>query len=349
MPEQSRLQQVTRLRRLAVGALDQYPLVDPQLRLVAHGENTTFRVDAREAASSASSRFLLRVHRPNRHGRDVDSSVAIRSELEWLAAIRSSTELSVPEPVRTSEGALVAVASAAHVDGPRFCSLLRWMDGRCHSRSPHPIHLHRLGDAMARLHVQADGWTPPDGFVRMTWDRETFFGNTMEYGGLPAEAVWTLVPTPLRRQFRDVAVRAGERMDALGTSADVFGLVHADLHLDNALFAGTDVRLIDFDDCGFGPRVYDLAVALWELRHRDAYPEFRDALLAGYRARRDLPDAQAALIDTFIAVREVAFGLWYVGTAQVNPEFRASLDEELGFVERSLERLRPGLRRSGRR
>jgi hypothetical protein len=60
-------QQIARMRHLAVQALDAYPLVDPELRFVAHGENTTFRVDA--SAIDGRDRFLLRVHRPARHGR----------------------------------------------------------------------------------------------------------------------------------------------------------------------------------------------------------------------------------------------------------------------------------------
>jgi Ser/Thr protein kinase RdoA (MazF antagonist) len=124
----------------------------------------------------------------------------------------------------------------------------------------------------------------------------------------------------------------------------VVGLIHADLHLDNALFAGEDVCMIDFDDCGFGFRIYDVAVALWELRHRADYDLFRDALIEGYTAQRHLPHDQVGLIDAFIAAREVAFGLWFIGTARVNPEFRAQLDEELGFVGSSLDRLLPTVR-----
>ena len=44
-------------------------------------------------------------------------------------------------------------------------------------------------------------------------------------------------------------------------------------------------------------------------------------------------------LDTFIAAREVAFGLWFVGTAQVNPMFHANLDNELGAIRRSLDTL----------
>ena len=55
----SNRQQIARLRHLAVQALGAYPLVAPELRFVAHGEITTFRVDAMVAGGP--DRFLLRV------------------------------------------------------------------------------------------------------------------------------------------------------------------------------------------------------------------------------------------------------------------------------------------------
>jgi hypothetical protein len=124
-------EQITRLRRLAVRALDAYPLTDPQLRFVTHGENTTFKVEA-STDDGTVERFLLRVHRPGRHGRFVDADAAIRSELRWLMALRAQTDLSVPEPLLTRDGELTTTAAAAGVPQPRTCSVLRWMDGAHH-------------------------------------------------------------------------------------------------------------------------------------------------------------------------------------------------------------------------
>jgi Ser/Thr protein kinase RdoA (MazF antagonist) len=60
-------------------------------------------------------------------------------------------------------------------------------------------------------------------------------------------------------------VRQAQR--ELGASPDVFGLIHSDLHQENYLFHRGRVRAIDFDDCGWGHFVYDLAVTLSELQH----------------------------------------------------------------------------------
>ena len=307
----TRRAELIRLRHLAWAGLGRYPLAAGRLTFVAHGENTTFRHEG------ADGRHLVRVHRPQRHGREVDSEAAVGSELMWLQALRRDTGLAVPRPVLARDGALTVTVNSADV--ARVCSVLRWMDGRVHENSPRPVHLHQLGGAIAQLHRHADEWTPPPDFVRIRWDHATFFGNVMVYGDTPAARCWELLPREVRTRFRAVG---GRVFDLMASAHDV-GLIHADPHLGNALFHRGAVKLIDFDDCGTGPRVYDLAVAVWELRDRPDYPAFRDALLSGYHALRDL---DVGHLDDYIALRQVAFGLWFTGTAQVNTAFAARLD-----------------------
>jgi Ser/Thr protein kinase RdoA (MazF antagonist) len=326
MPELvSKRAQVARIRRTAVRALADYPIDAPRLTFIAHGENTTFRVDSPDA------RFLLRVHRPNRHGPGVNSQLAVASELTWLTALLADTELSVPTPIRTRSGQWTTVADDL------VCSVLGWQTGRMQATHPRPVHFQRLGGVLARLHNHASAWTPPPGYVRMRWDWETFFGNTMEYGGISAANCWDLLPTLVRTQFDEVARRMRTVMTDLGSGPDAFGLIHADLHLENALFDGNAVRLIDFDDCGFGHWLYDLAVPLWEYRDHPNYPTIHQALLTGYADHRALPDLTH--LDTFIATRHVAFALWYAGTAQLNPAFATNLTKTMTWTHQSLNQL----------
>lgn len=317
----SRRGDIARLRRIAVAALAHYPLRDGRLTFVAHGENTTFRLD------SAEGRFLVRVHRPQRHGVGVDAAAAIASEIAWLDAIRADTDLAVPEALATADGRVTIEASDG--DWTRTCSVLRWQYGRFHEGSARPIHLRRLGAAMARLHTQADAWTPPPGFTRIEWDHETFFGGVMDYGGLSVAECRERLPRGLRDRLDVVAERMAD-MD----QADDIGLIHADLHLGNALFDAGRVALIDFDDCGSGARLYDLAVSLWELRDDPDHLAYRDALLEGYLSVRNIDPTR---LDDFIALRQVGFLLWYTGMAQVNPAFAARLDIVNGWSEEMLD------------
>lgn len=307
----SRRAQIAQLRRVALAALAEYPLPDGILRFVAHGENTTFRHE------SAAGSHLIRVHRPQRHGRAVDPTLAIASELAWLTAIRTETDLFVPEPLAAQDGRPVVWSTASGLT--RVVSVLGWMHGRIFEDSARPIHLSRLGTAMAALHAHADQWVPPADFRRIIWDHAAFFGDVMTYGGVPAAKCWDLLPSTLRRRFEAVSDGVAPIM---ARDPDV-GLIHADLHLGNALFAGAQIKLIDFDDCGRGPRLYDLAVALWELRDEPDYPRYRDALCASYTTERSI---DLTHLDDYIAVRQVAFDLWYTGTAEVNPAFAARLD-----------------------
>ena len=158
----------------------------------------------------------------------------------------------------------------------------------------------------------------------------------MVYGNVDAADAWKLLPVNLHRRFTEVADKVRGVMQQLDQGPEVFGLIHADAHLDNVLFAGRQAQLIDFDDCGFGYRIYDVAVALWELRHRDDYASFNEAFIRGYTEHRPLPVDQIEHLDIFIAAREVAFGLWLAGMAETRPSLRENLAVEFGYIERSL-------------
>jgi len=52
------------------------------------------------------------------------------------------------------------------------------------------------------------------------------------------------------------------------------------------------------DDRGSGYWLCDIAVALWELRHRHDYGQFRDALISGCTQHRPIPGDLAHSLDT---------------------------------------------------
>lgn len=156
--------QLVRLRAVAMEAIMHYPIDVAHVRHVSHGENTTFRVTASDAAD-----FLLRIHRAQRHGRGVDSSAAVRSELQWLAALARESPVSAPVPLPTVGRELAIVVDNEAVPGQRVCSVLHWMSGQLREHSASPIHLGRVGRAMAELHVHAQRWSRPKNFTRITW------------------------------------------------------------------------------------------------------------------------------------------------------------------------------------
>jgi Ser/Thr protein kinase RdoA (MazF antagonist) len=112
----------------------------------------------------------------------------------------------------------------------------------------------------------------------------------------------------LTKEEREVLQKAerivADAMDQLGTSPQVYGLIHGDLHLKSLLFSpdGRPV-VIDFDTCGYGYYIYDLAVAIWNLFNREDYTDLRNALLTGYRKVRPISEKEETFIIHFVAGR----------------------------------------------
>ncbi|TMV36114.1 hypothetical protein FGG78_43935 [Thioclava sp. BHET1] len=71
------------------------------------------------------------------------------------------------------------------------------------------------------------------------------------------------------------------------------------------------LALIDFDDSGFGFRLYDLGTLMIQNLEEPAYPQLLAAALAGYEEIRPLGD-HAALLPDFVALRAMASCGWIV-------------------------------------
>lgn len=313
--------QVARLKRLALCALHEYEVAPTRMSLLSHEENTTLRVE-----DAGGGQYVLRVHRtvgsPWHPVRDVE---AVRSEMQWLAALRRDTGLGVPEPVHTKNGDLLTVATADGVPEPRVCVLFRWLGGRFHRESLTPLMLEKVGTFMARLHDHAATFAVPEGFTRHIQDNMSDEIRTGILAMLsevrPAEDVGVV---------EEATGRIQGVMDRLGTGPGVFGLIHADLHQDNYLFHRGEVRAIDFDDCGWGHHLYDFAATLFAIKGRPQYLALREALLRGYRSVRDLDPEHEALIDSFIAMRRLHIMMWYVEQRE-HPAFRDEWVEEVDW------------------
>lgn len=124
-------------------------------------------------------------------------------------------------------------------------------------------------------------------------------------------------------------------MSGLGQSPQVYGLIHNDIYQKNMLFVGDSVRVLDFDNCGWGHYLLDIGVTLAKLLPHVDYAAKREALLRGYRSQRVLPDEQIACIDSFIAARIMLLALYlasqtdHPGMSSVVPSFVAGSAQQL--------------------
>lgn len=288
---------------LAEMALDHWPGIIGKPRLVMHRENSVFRVETESGPAA------LRLHRAGYHAPE-----AIRSELDWMAHLASSG-LSVPLPMPARDGRRLVEIELAGAPA-RCADLLSWLDGEPLGRTgvlfTRPVaettaHFRELGAALARLHAVSDAWTPPAGFSRHAWDRDGLVGDEPFWGRF-----WALPEIDTEQAEFLLATRDRVRadLDAFIRTRPDFGLIHADPVRENVLVHGGGVALIDFDDSGFGFRLFDIATALIKNRHEPHFAAFQAALLAGYESQRNLADAERDALPLFMLLRALTYLGW---------------------------------------
>lgn len=281
-----------RLSAVAREALAAWGMQDAIITPVHHFHNTTFRITTRDG-----ERFALRLAQP-----DYQTDAALISELvfiEWL----ESSGVPVAAPVAASSGELVVRASARAES--RRATLSRWVDGRRVARVSRR-HAQSLGTLLARMHRASSRFVPPAAFERPKLDVAGVTGGVL---GVPRERVRSRTDPDTLVVLDAAAERYGAALAELGET----NLVHADLHGNNVRWRGGTPWAIDFDDMGWAPFAYDLAVAVWAFGAEDPPnedPGLVDALFDGYAEVSPLPPGSPTHIDELLAGRRVLDVLW---------------------------------------
>lgn len=298
-------EQATRLQDLAHAALTHWSLGRCELQLIKCRENAVFAV-----ATPKGERYALRVHRAGYH-----SDAELRSELQWMGALQAAG-FAVPELVPTRSGSSFLTLQHDGVPEPRQVDIFKWIEGSqlgnvgddvSASATELPRTFRTIGRLAARLHNHAETWPRPPGFTRHAWDAEGLVGETPFWGQF-----WELAG--VSPDERALIVRTRDRLrdelGALDRSPAVYGLIHADFAPENLLVDGEHIRLLDFDDAGYGWHLFELATSLYFHLGQPYYPAIHEATVAGYREERALPDSQLALLPMFFAARAFTYLGW---------------------------------------
>ncbi|WP_052702757.1 phosphotransferase enzyme family protein [Paenibacillus beijingensis] len=291
------------LNQIAQRAMLLYPVSSRStIRLLNYSENATYLIEDTETGDRA----ILRINRPGYHIKE-----ELEAELIWMEAIRSHSSIVVPEPITGSNGELVQLVSAGH-DGqdPYHCVMFTFLAGSApdeENESRLEIQFAKLGEITAHLHNHTSMWKDSGQLSRPTWDYETMLGSKPKWGR------WQdgLDMTPERVEvLKQAAGNVSQRLSRFGKTPDRFGLVHADLRLANLLVEDEQIKVIDFDDCGFSWFLYDLASALSFMEHKDCVPNLIRAWLKGYETVRTISDEEKEEIPTFIMLRRLTLVAW---------------------------------------
>jgi len=264
-------------------------------RPVAVRENAVF-----DAALQDGRRLALRLHRPG-----YQDARAIRAELDWIAAL-ARAGFPVPMPVPTITGGWLAET------GDRLASCTTWMNGAPLGEGGTPLgpagpaQMQAVGALLAGLHDATDALALPANLPRHAWNAEGLLGENALWGRFWETPATDAAGRALLRAARDAAAA---RLTDLAASGADYGLIHADALRENILVLPDGLALIDFDDAGWGFRMYDLGTAMVQGLAEPGAADLAAALLTGYGAHRALPGDAHDLV-LFTALRAFASAGW---------------------------------------
>lgn len=311
--------------KIATLALKNYGMEQTdEVSMIVLSENATYMVKNKKTGAKDG---VMRVSRPGYHTLD-----ELNSEMKWLRQINEYTPLIVANPLKGLNGQNIQV-----VTGPDkqnyFCVICEFLSGISPDENNEEQMVKQfkyLGETTAYLHRQTEIWNGTKKLNRIDWTFDNIIGKTPKWGD------WRKFPdmTPEAQAYLEEIVQIIEkRLMRYGKNENNYGLIHADLRLANLLIEGEQIKVIDFDDCGFGWHLHDLASALSFIEEKPIVPKLVNAWLSGYKKVLPFTDTDFEEIDTFIMMRRLQLTAWLGSHQQSGPVAELSIGWMNGTLE----------------
>ena len=242
-------QQRRHLRAVALRAVANYDIPVATIALINAGFNFTYRV-----TTTSGEKLALRLNINSR--RSIDNLLA---EVSWTSALATSSSVHVPVPQRSRDGSHYVLVDDPLMNRDIPAVLYSWLPGRNLDDSNALAGWHRAGHVMAMLHEHAREFTLPSG-ADVPLLRTALWGtpDRLHRDHLPI----TRDDEMLLRTLHD---EINHRLDRLWAN-DTGRLLHADLHGGNMKWLRGRLAVFDFDDCGWGLPIQDLATTAYYIR-----------------------------------------------------------------------------------
>ncbi|TQR08732.1 phosphotransferase enzyme family protein [Psychrobacillus soli] len=291
------------------------------LKLLNYSENATYLLSSTEA----DEKFILRINRPNYHTKE-----EIEGEIRWIIDLHKYSSIDVPQPLPGDTG--VFVYEQVIGDLTYYSTLFTFLEGVApdeNNEEKLASQFELLGEVTAKVHVEAVKKHDEFSKVkRLTWDFDTILGEAPKWGKWQNGQLMN----PERIALLEKVVKViKEKLEYYGKSKNRFGLIHADLRLANLLVEGDKIKIIDFDDCGFGWYLQDLSSALSFIEDKPYVDYLIAAYLKGYRRHRELSKEDIEIIPTLVLLRRLQLISWLGSrdndtTRSIGPDYSVGTD-----------------------
>lgn len=252
----------------------------------------------------AGERYFLRFNHSTERAVDL-----IRAEVDYINHL-SSEGLAIAKPVSSLAGHFVeSVPTSQGVFHAVVFEGLAGMQFEIEELTPEIFT--RWGRALGELHKASQGHQVPG---RPTWKDDL----TMVSEYLPAT----------EQTAQSASSELQEQLTQLSMGESNYGLIHFDFELDNIVWNGDEVGILDFDDSAYYWFVADIAFALRDLfddsaEKVDLRNESFQSFLAGYRLVREIAQEDLELIPMFLKLHNlITFAKLYraLGADEVQDE-----------------------------
>lgn len=283
-------------------------------RFWERGTNDTYQVRCTD------TRYSLRIYRHDIYPRE-----EIDFEVEALNYLHNHG-FPVAFPIARKSGGYVTEIMAP--EGIRYVLVTAFVDGK-------PPEFESLDDSrifgksVAHLHHISQG------FQAQYKKKDLNLRNFVDDSIAVIEPYLSHRPEDLSLLMR-LAVDASTAVQQTDESSMDVGFCHGDLHGFNAHLNGDVLTHYDFEECGFGYRIYDLATFKWSFVFNDSGVDRWGAFLDGYQSVKKTSEADLLLLDTFVLIRHIWLTAFHMRNAE---DFGYDLASD-GYIDYQWKKLR---------
>lgn len=263
------------------------------ISLLACSENLTFLLACEEG------KRIVRVNRKGYH-----TVRELEAELQWMATLETDVAVSLPQVIAGKDGRYV---QSLGDENDSTCCMFSFLGGVSlggMQEKELSETLRQLGSIAARMHLHA--MQDKTRYDRFSWDYDALFGTGKRWGDWKSYRGVLQEDVPIIEQALKVI---STQLGSYGKDRSKYALIHADLHVSNVLLSPDgSLQILDFDDCGYGWFLYDLACIL--VTYCQNLDGLAGAVLHGYEQVRGLGATDRELFVSFILMRRIARYAW---------------------------------------